>query len=72
MLPKLLIQDETTASLGKTENNFIVHIRGGQSTYSDKNASLLPRKLKNIAAASLWCFIYWFDSLVYRKERFWC
>ena len=58
MLPKLLIQDETTASLGKTENNFIVHIRGGQSTYSDKNASLLPRKLKELAAASLWCFAY--------------
>jgi len=72
MLTKLLIRDEMTASLGKTNNNFIVHIRGGQSTHMDENASLLPRELQNAAAASLWCFTYWFDSLVYRKERFWC
>ena len=30
MLTKLLLQDETTASLGKTEHNFIVHGLGGK------------------------------------------
>ena len=28
MLTKLLLQDETIASLGKTEHNFIVHVLG--------------------------------------------
>jgi len=28
MLTKPLLQDETTASLGKTEHNFIVHVLG--------------------------------------------
>ena len=28
MLTKLLLQDETTDSLGKTEHNFIVHVSG--------------------------------------------
>ena len=28
MLTELLIRDETTASLGKTEHNFIVHVLG--------------------------------------------
>jgi hypothetical protein len=28
MLTKLLLQDQTTASLGKTKHNFIVHVSG--------------------------------------------
>ena len=36
MLTKLLIQDEMTASLGKTENPFTVHLSGETISFHDQ------------------------------------
>ena len=48
MLTKLLLQDETTASLGKTEHDFIIDVWGKKLTHVNQSASSSSSKLKNI------------------------
>ena len=53
MLTKLLIQDEMTTSLGKTENLFTVDVSGERQAFITRYASLSP---KTIAVTSPYCF----------------